>query len=58
MKKYAIEVIETLSRLVFIEADSEEDAISQVWDMYSEEEIVLDSSDCGITEIKAVGAVK
>lgn len=58
MKEYAIEVIETLSRLVFIEADSEEDAISQVWDMYSEEEIVLDSSDYGITEIKAVGAVK
>lgn len=45
MKEFAIEVIETLSRIVRVEAENKDDALSQVWDMYSEEEIVLDASD-------------
>lgn len=52
MKEFAIEIEETLSRVVHVEAESVEDAISQVWDMYSEEEIVLDYTDYGITEVK------
>lgn len=51
MKEYAIEVIETLSRVVHVDAESEEDAVSKVWDMYYEEEIVLDSLDYCTTEI-------
>lgn len=51
MNEYAVEVIETLSRVVYVEAESEDDALSQVWDMYREEEIVLDSFDHINTEL-------
>lgn len=45
MKEYAVEVIETLSLIEYVEADSEDEAIDLVRDMYFNEEIVLDSSD-------------
>ena len=53
MKKYRIEVTEVLSRLVEIEAESEEDAIETVRRMYKNCDIVLDASDYVETRISA-----
>ena len=50
MKKYSIEVLEVLSRIVEVEATDEEDAIEQVRQMYRKCEIVLDDSDYILTE--------
>ena len=51
MKKYSIEVLETLSRIVEVEANDEEEAIELVRQMYRKCEIVLDDSDYQVTEI-------
>ena len=51
MKKYSIEVLEVLSRVVEVEASDEEDAIEKVKRMYRKCEIVLDDSDYKVTEI-------
>ena len=55
MKKYCIEVLEVLSRIVEVEASDEEDAIKQVRQKYRKCEIVLDDSDYKVTEISAKG---
>ncbi len=51
MKKYSIEVLEVLSRIVEVEASNEEDAIKLVRRKYQKCEIVLDDSDYKLTEI-------
>ena len=51
MKKYSIEVLEVLSRIVRVEAVDEEDAIARVRQLYRKCEIVLDDSDYKLTEI-------
>ena len=51
MKKYSIEVLEVLSRIVEVEASDEEKAIEKVRQMYRKCEIVLDDSDYKVTEI-------
>ena len=45
MKTYFIEVAETYTRLVEVQAEDSESAVKLVHDMYNEEEIVLDSLD-------------
>lgn len=45
MKEYAIEITETLSRIEYVEADNEDEALDAVREMYFNEEIVLDSYD-------------
>ena len=50
MKKYSIEVLEVLSRIVEVEALDEKDAIERVQQMYRKCKIVLDDSDYIITE--------
>lgn len=45
MKKIKIEIKETLSRIIEIESNSVEEAISRVEDLYKKEEIVLDADD-------------
>jgi len=45
MEKFKIEVKETLSRIIEIEANSMEEAYSKVKIQYQEEEIVLDYDD-------------
>lgn len=45
MKKYRIEVEETLERVVEVEANSVDEAIDKVHEMYKNEEIVLDEND-------------
>ena len=51
MKKYSIEVIEVLSRIVEVEAENEMDATEKVRRMYRKCAIVLDDSDYKTTEI-------
>ena len=51
MKKYSIEVLEVLSRIVEVEASDEDDAIERVRQKYRKCEIVLDDSDYKVTEI-------
>lgn len=51
MKKYSIEVLEVLSRVVEVEAVNEDDAIERVRQKYRRCEIVLDDSDYKVTEI-------
>ena len=50
MKKYSIEVLEVLSRIVEVKASSSEDAIERVRKRYRKCEIVLDDSDYKVTE--------
>ena len=45
MKEYQVEVVETLIRIVTVEATSEEEAIEQVMHDYNNAELVLDSDD-------------
>lgn len=42
---FKINVVETLERQVEVEAESEQQAMSMVEEMYQNEDIVLDSSD-------------
>jgi hypothetical protein len=45
MKEYKIEVVETLIRIVTVEAMTEEDAVKFVKYDYNNAELVLDSDD-------------
>ena len=45
MKEFEVTVTETLQRTVTVEADSKDDAIQMVEDMYRDSEIILDSED-------------
>ena len=43
--KYKVNIEELLSRIVEVEADSDEEAEEKVREMYMNEDIVLDASD-------------
>jgi hypothetical protein len=43
--KYKVRIIETLSRIVEVEAENDMDALNTVEDMYCDSQIVLDSED-------------
>ena len=45
MKEFSVEVIETLSRIVKVEANSVEEAVEMVSRQYDNQEIVLDYED-------------
>lgn len=51
METYTIEIIETLSKVVEVKANSKEQALEKVREQYYESEIVLDSEDFLDTEI-------
>ena len=44
MAKYQVEINEILSRIIGVEAENENDAVSKIKDLYRKEEIVLDSN--------------
>ena len=52
ISKYQVEINETLSRIIDIEAENEKDAVSKIKDLYRKEEIVLDSNDYLDTKIE------
>lgn len=54
MKTYELEIHEILARIVKVKAESEEQAIEKVQEMYDNEEIVLDWSNCVSSEIDFV----
>ncbi len=54
MKKYSIEVLEVLCRIVEVEASDEEEAVEKARQMYRKSEIVLDASDYKMTEISVI----
>ena len=45
MTKYKVTIVETISKIVDIEANSAEEAEELVMNMYNDEEVVLDYSD-------------
>lgn len=51
---FKIEVKETLTRVIEVEANTEEDAIAEVENKHKEEEIVLDYADYDGVEIKSI----
>ena len=51
LKKYQIEITETLQRIVEIKASSLDDAIIEINSRYENQEIVLDSNDYIKTDI-------
>jgi len=54
MKTFEIEIVETLRRVVSIDANSEDEARQSVIDQWHAEEIVLDSDDFVDVEIDNV----
>ncbi len=50
MKTFKIEVKETLSRIIEIEANSVDEAFLKIQNLYKNEEIVLDANDYVETE--------
>lgn len=52
MAKFDIEVVETLSRVIEVEANDTEEAKAIVEDMYNNEEIILDWQDLESVEYK------
>lgn len=54
MKTFKIEVQEFLSRIVEVEANSKDEAVSLVRKLYHNQEIVLDASDFIHNEIDVI----
>ena len=52
MRTYFVEVIETLSKKVEVEANDTSEAIEKAKDMYHNEEIILDNEDYLDTEFE------
>ena len=50
MKTYRIKITEKLERIIEVEADNEELALSKAEDLYAAAQVVLDSSHHVITE--------
>lgn len=58
MPKYEVEVREELYRIIEVEAEDSDEAEEIVYEMYNNEEIVLDARDCdGDVQIIVLGAV-
>lgn len=56
--KYNVRIIETLSRIVEVEADSRDEAWDKVETQWKHSEIVLDADDFDGYEIYVLGEVK
>lgn len=54
MKKFTVEITETLQRQIEVEAEDDNEAISKVEEMYRNEEVVLDSGDHIDTEFNLI----
>jgi len=54
MKKFEVKIIETLSRIVEVEAENSDEAWDKVESQYKHSEIVLDDSDFDGYEIYVV----
>ena len=45
MKKFKVEITETLQKTVEVEADNKEEAVHKVMKMYKNEEVILNDND-------------
>lgn len=54
MKEYNVEIVETLIRIVTVEATSEEEAIEKIMYDYNNAELVLDADDFFDVEFEIV----
>lgn len=52
METFKIEIQEFLSRIIEVEAENIDEAVSKAKEMYQNEEIVLDNEDYVTTEIE------
>ena len=52
MLKYKVEITETLSRIIEVEVENKDSAVTKIKDFYKKEEIVLDSNDYLDTKIE------
>ena len=57
MSEYQIQITETLSKTIIVEADSIEDAEMIAQDMYRNEEIVLTPDDYDYTDMTYIGEI-
>lgn len=58
MTKYNVKIIETLSRIIEVEAQNPDEAWDKTEKMYKDSEIVLDSEDFDGYEIYVQGEVR
>lgn len=58
MKKYAVEITETLQRQVIIEANSYEEAQLKAKQKYDDEKIILNENDYVDTEFRVISKIK
>lgn len=54
MNTYNVEIMETLSRVITIEAEDEEQAKAKATEQYNDGEVVLDSNDIVDTTIEVI----
>ena len=54
-KKFQIEIIETISNIVEVVAEDEQDALLKAQEMYRNEEVILDSEDYIDTKFNIFG---
>lgn len=54
MKKFTVEITETLQRQIEVKAEDRSEAISKVKEIYYNEEVVLDSGDHIDTEFNII----
>lgn len=58
MKKYVVEITETLQKQVIIDANSYDEARSIIKQKYEYEEIILDENDHVDTEFKVISKIR
>ncbi len=54
-KTFQIEIVETISNIVEVVAENEQDALLKVQEMYQNEEVILDSEDYIDTKFNIFG---
>lgn len=54
-KTFQIEIVETISNIVEVVAENEQDALLKVQEMYRNEEVILDSEDYIDTKFNIFG---
>jgi len=54
MREFEVQIIETLSTIVKVEAECKDDALAKVKEKYWAEEVVLDDSDFDYTNMEVI----
>lgn len=54
MKNYKVQITEYLTKIINIEAETEEEAYDKAKELYNNEEVILDYNDITQTEIEII----